>query len=325
MLQRRPKPATPQEMAAAQKQLIAQRFQDMKTGGIAIDKKLQASHAIMKVAKVHPNWCAYVDFTNGIVVNGLSKLVVKSLQYLCEQLDADHIAAYALRPLLLVKLDLIGGHVKFVPDVEDLGGINDASLWGIVNGWIDSFYQTATLFRRLDDPEGRYVKELADDMYVQMLLSTVHDQLLETQDKSLSYRSTFDQFSKFWTEDLQAVFAAFVADAVVTTPTGETLPDLAKFSAEISELKRIQGRVNDLRTPTDIGWIRISAEPIKQALSTCITKRIFLFTDFLTKHVVTKLETLNDTVATVTEGLKEEVTEGDKAPLKRVMSCIRVV
>jgi hypothetical protein len=155
LLQRKPKPVTPAELATSQKQLIAARFQEIKAGGLVIDKKLQASHVVMKVAKAHPNWRAYADFTNSIVIMGLSRLVIKSLQFLCEQLDAERIAAQNIRPLMQIKLDLVGDVVRFVPDVEESRG--DSSVWGIVNGWVDSFYQAATLFKRLDDAEGRCV------------------------------------------------------------------------------------------------------------------------------------------------------------------------
>jgi dynein heavy chain len=279
----------------------------------------------MKVAKAHPNWRAYADFTNSIVIMGLSRLVIKSLQYLCEQLDAERIASGNVRPMLQIKLDLVGDQVRFVPDVEEARG--EASIWGIVNSWVDSFYQAATLFKRLDDAEGRYVKELADDMYVQMLLATVNEHLSDTEEKCVAFRSTYDQFSHLWTTDLKDMFAEFLASSTVTTEHGETQPDLEKFSAEITRLKKLQTKISDLKTPTDIGWLRVSSEPVKQALATCVTKWIFAFTDYLQRHVLTRLNNLNDMVNRVGAGLKEEVKEGDasKEPLKRVMGHIRDV
>jgi dynein heavy chain len=325
LLQRKPKPVTSSELAASQKQLIAARFQEIKAGGLVIDKKLQASHVVMKVAKAHPNWRAYADFTNSVVIMGLSRLVIKSLQYLCEQLDADRIAAQNIRPLMLIKLDLVGDSVRFVPDVEESRG--ESSVWGIVNGWVDSFYQAATLFKRLDDAEGRYVKELSDDMYVQMLLATVNEHLSSTEEKCLAFKATFDQFSHLWTTDLKQMFATFLESALVPVASGDKVPDLEKFGAEISRLKKLQVKINDLKTPTDIAWLRVSSEPIKQALATCVTKWIFTFTEYLQKHVLGRLNDLNDMVNRVTVGLKEEVHEGDesKEPLKRVMGHIRDV
>ena len=325
LLQRKPKPVTPSELAASQKQLITARFQDIKQGGMTIDKKLQASHVVMKVAKAHPNWRAYADFTNSIVIMGLSRLVIKSLQYLCEQLDAERIAQLNIRPMMQIKLDLVGDQVRFVPDVEEWRG--EGSVWGIVNGWVDSFYQAATLFKRLDDAEGRYVKELSDDMYVQMLLATVNEHLAQTEEKCLAFRATYDQFSHLWTTDLKEMFATFLESALVASPSGEKVPDLEKFGAEISRLKKLQVKINELKTPTDIAWLRITSEPIKQALATCVTKWIFTFTEYLQRHVLNKLNNLNDMVARVTEGLKEEVAEKatSKDPLKRVMGHIRDV
>jgi len=46
-----------------------------------------------------------------------------------------------------------------------------------------------------------------------------------------------------------------------------------------------------LPTSVTIGWIRINSKPIKQALSTWVTKWIYLFTNYLSNKVIT---TMND-------------------------------
>jgi len=60
----------------------------------------------MSVSKTHPNWLAYVDFVNGIVVRGLSKLVLRSLQHLAQQLDTSYIKKNGVQPMLVLKLQL---------------------------------------------------------------------------------------------------------------------------------------------------------------------------------------------------------------------------
>lgn len=93
-----------------------------------------------------------------------------------------------------------------------------------------------------------------------------------------------------WTTDLDSMFQQFLATAVVTSEGGGKLPDLAKFNEQISKYRRVQEEVGQLRTPTDIGWLRVNSQPIKQAMSTWATKWVFMFTQYLHNHVLEKLQ-----------------------------------
>lgn len=158
LLQRKSKPMTPDEFESMYKTLRTTRYSAIQEGGKSIDKKLKESQAIMKAPKGSVHWGAYVDFVNGIVVQGLARLVVVSLRKLCDLLSPEKIRKSQDLPLLIIDLVLPQGKgIRFSPDVHE-GGAH--SLYDIVNGWVDSFYHSATMFKRLDDNEGKYVKEM---------------------------------------------------------------------------------------------------------------------------------------------------------------------
>ncbi len=76
--------------------------------------------------------------------------------------------------------------VRFVPDVSD--GAPGGSLYDIVDGWVNSFYHCATMFKRLDDAEGRYIREMVDDLEVQMLLATLNDVVSRSEASAIEFR-----------------------------------------------------------------------------------------------------------------------------------------
>ena len=58
-------------------------------------------------------------------------------------------------------------------------------------------------------------------------------------------------------------------------------PTLDRFEAEIAKYRAVQEEIQALPTSATIGYIKIDAKPIKQALTTWVTKWIYLFTHFL--------------------------------------------
>ena len=52
-----------------------------------LHKMLRESNKVLKVSQGLPDWKAYVDFVNNIVVAGLVQIAVKALQFTIEQVD----------------------------------------------------------------------------------------------------------------------------------------------------------------------------------------------------------------------------------------------
>lgn len=58
-------------------------------------------------------------------------------------------------------------------------------------------------------------------------------------------------------------------------------PTLDRFEAEIAKYRAVQEEIQALPTSATLGYIKIDAKPIKQALTTWVTKWIYLFTHYL--------------------------------------------
>ena len=113
--------------------------------------------------------------------------------------------------------------------------------------------------------------------------------LLETEEHCAAFRQRFAKYSHLWQDDMQAALRAFLAGAgsssgALTSRDGGSSgggqqggPSLEAFAAEIGRYKAIQDEVQALPASAAIGWIKVDARPLKQALLTWTSKWIYHF------------------------------------------------
>ena len=303
------------------------RFQVIKEGGNGIHQLVKESNKILKVSQGLPDWKAYVDFVNNIVVSGLSKVVVVSLQALLEEVDPARIKKLDKSPMIEIAMDLQADRVVFTPNLfsDESKKSKKVSVRNIVDGWVDSFYKPGTIVRRLDGA-GTFTKELKEGMHVRAYTNKINKAFSVVVRECEEFQQTYNEFSHLWLEDMQATFDAFLVGATTeTTASGLKLYNIELFDAEIARYRDIQSRIADLRTPTDIGWLRINSQPIKQALNTQATKWNYMFSQHLHNDIVQKLTDLHNVCGKINDGLGVEVVDGDLEALMDVMGHIRDV
>lgn len=127
-------------------------------------------------------------------------MVIVSLEYVEKQLDPLAILQTNSNPMLDISLDLIGTNgVQFVPVIGHVPGSGrDPGKQGIrdvTQAWLDAFLAVGSQFPRLDSGEGSYVKELQDDPYVAMLLTSVNALLLGSEKKAKEYLKHFEKYT----------------------------------------------------------------------------------------------------------------------------------
>ena len=109
-------------------------------------------------------------------------------------------------------------------------------------------------------------------------------------------------------------------------PPQPVVPDLAAFDAEITKYRELAELIGSLRTPTDIGFLRVNSSPIKFNLSSLASSWAALFVNHLVEYVSGAVADLHGFIATVETGLSENVGDGcSKAALQRCMTHIRDV
>ncbi|CAM9279490.1 unnamed protein product [Choristocarpus tenellus] len=160
-----------------------------------------------------------------------------------------------------------------------------------------------------------------------MLVAILNDTLSENNEACMRLKAQYEAYSYLWLTDMDAYFKEFTEEAVTTTELGQQLTDLDKFEKVIKKYEGVQTSAKKLSSPQDIGWLRVKATPIKQALVTWSTKWVNMFTTYLQTTLVNKLASLDKFITEVSSGLDAEVSEGPdgKANLMKVMKDISEV
>lgn len=104
-----------------------------------------------------------------------------------------------------------------------------------------------------------------------------------------AFKESYLAFEYLWRTDLAASLADFLAGE---SGGGGAGPSLERFDAAIARFKGVQEQVQALPAVNTVGWIRVDAKPIKQALSTWVTKWVFLYTHYLSSKVVDSMDEL---------------------------------
>ncbi|KAK9808985.1 hypothetical protein WJX72_007373 [[Myrmecia] bisecta] len=280
-----------EELNASFKELINARHAAITDGGKDITKLLSNSNRTLKVSKGAGSWKAYVDYIGQIVVDGLAHCIIASVEHLFQQIDPESMVKNEIAPLLEIGLELAAPDIVWNPEL----GANTANtgVRDMFNAWLKSFLDIATLIKRLDTGEGNYAKELEEDFYVYDAISQVQAVILSNEVKCDAFKQQYARFEYLWKKDLQATLQEFLAaEGKLNEDGSRDDPVLEKFEAEIAKYKAVQEEIQGLPTSATIGYIKIDAKPIKQALSTWVTKWIYLYTHYLQNKVVGNMEEL---------------------------------
>ena len=226
-----------------------------------------------------------------------------------------------ISPLLEIELELVAPTIEWQPDLGEASsgdGVRDA-----FNSWIKGFLSVGTLMKRLDINDGNYAVELEEDFNVSDSISQIVTVVLENEVRCLAFREGYMKYDFLWNRDLQTSLHEFIEEK---GQDGDA-PPLDVFDAEITKYKNLQDEISHLPTSHTEGWIRINAKPIKQALSTWVTKWIFLFTQFLSNKVVESMkelyEFMDESNGILDHELAEDAEEEEKkALLYELMRCM---
>eukprot|EP00741_Cyanophora_paradoxa_P005992 tig00000955_g5810.t1 len=308
---------TPEEILAAHMDLMDRRFGVITEGGNEIHKLLGNSNKVLKVSKGAQAWKVYVDYVNDVVVQGIAATLIASLKYLGNQCDPAWIVKTEASPLLEVKLELEGKEVIYQPELgltAKKDGVRD-----LLSRWISDFFNIATLVKRLDTGDGDYMQETKENEEVLVLVNSIGQLVADNEDKCNKFREQFLAYSYLWTQDLNQTFQEFLD----STAAENRQPNLDEFEKKIAQYKPIGEAIHGLPSVMNIGWLRIDAKPIKQALSTWISKWAFLYINFLSQRVINSVKDLYAFMARVEAGIDAEVGGSGSQVLMDVMGLIR--
>ena len=359
LFDRSSKTVSVKDFTELQKKVRLARIQKVKEDGQDIHRLLKDTNKRLKVSQGLPDWKAYIDFVNNIVTGGLVNHLVASLKLFAQYLDVKYLEQHNSPALLEVQVDLVGVNVLFMPEVGYREATKTSNIVGINNliaGWINGMMGTASCFKRLDTGEGTYVRELSGATQVKYQRARISALLTDTEKKANEFREIFKKYEYLWTSDLQALFNEFLDEAVSSesVPFEDNVEDKANtedtggeakestasgnrgywkrvtinldmFNERISKMLKVQTEVNELKPIIEVDFLKFNAQPVKQSISTWVTKWLYQFTQYLQDHVGGKLQELSAFFTAVNQGLDVELEAGDREALMAVMTHIRDV
>jgi dynein heavy chain len=316
------KPMAMEDFDTKHKERVGMRMMSMTDGGKDIHKFVKDSSEALKVSKVASTWKAYVDFVNNIVIEGFVSSIAVSLQYLCEILDPLIIAKHEMLPFFDVKIELSGSEIIFDPPfTSSTSGV--VSLRQTIDGWLKDFFATVTCMPRLDMSCGDYLSEIREHFQMQCLLALFSELIDNTEFKCMEYRDTFMQHSYLWMDNIDKSFARFLEQSAhdlvegfeedgmkfrsimdrIKVDIGPAIPVLDEFDRQITKFNHMKQDLANMKTPVDIHWLRINAQPVKIALVGFARQWEEKYSEFIKNFTESRISTLVEFIEKLKVGL----------------------
>ena len=371
MLSKRSKPASVSDFMLLFDDKKKVTYALITKGGKDIHSLMKATVRALKVSNGHPDWKAYVDFVSCVVIEGLARACNVSLKALQDQIDLEKIEHDDIGPIMETSLVLSGKKVIFEPSLQRTPsgkGVKDA-FDTMTNAYVD----VASLFKRLDSPEGSYVREMTNDPDVQESLDYVYESVEETISRCNEFREKYMVYEYLWTSDMGQIFEDFLEGAFLpiadsgsfddenggandndgsSSPNPSSMdspgawsntsgegskeePDcpfsttrivnLLMFEERISHFQAVRAELAELQSSTQIGFLKLDSQPIKQALSTWVTKWVYMFTQYLHDYTLAELRGLSEFIRNANKGLDSDIDEDGDGSVSReeLMSMMR--
>lgn len=162
----------------------------------------------IKPDKKKRTWHDYLDYVNGLVIEGITLGIESSMQYLANQISIPYNRQHQLPPMFDIKVDLRDRDVVFDPSIEcneRKNGIRD-----LLQSIMDDFISIAIQINRLDSAAGNvsgdFLVEIKDQFTLfgsmQVIFRNFRDIELATRDFIDKYRDK--EF--LWKETLEESF-----------------------------------------------------------------------------------------------------------------------
>ena len=355
LFDRKNKSLAPEDLEQTHQSTIMPRLEDIKNQGKEIHKAIKDTADAIKPDKKSLNWIAYVDYCNGLVIDGITKGIQCSMSYLSDQISIQFNKHNQLPPMFDIKVDLRDRDVKFEPPIESChrgNGIRD-----IIMKITNDFISLAIQMPRLDTGNGDYLVEIKDQFELFGALQVMTNNLTEIEDATRHFIHQYKDLEFLWKETLAENFGAFVeqgddprekvhmkinqdgeqeedetfkwmADKILAGVQTKK-PNLDLFDEKVSHLNRIKQQIGEMKVSIDIGWVRVNSLPLIKELGKTVSEWIEAYTSFLFTNTVAEIHNIQKFIDEVANGIKvipeSSETKREKEILMQVMTHLRDV
>jgi dynein heavy chain len=266
-----------------------------------LQEYLASSNQTVRVSTASQAWKDYVNYVNAIIIRGLAKVVTTTARYLLNNMTEEYMAKHEIVPLIEVHIELNVPNVDFAPEMGDKSEAEGGIKW-IVSEWLHGFINVGTLLVRLDVGDGDYLHDLQEDCQIKHLVGMINKTVHDNEMSCLKFKEQFERYSYLWTDDLQASFQQFMEENSVD---GQP-PVLDLFDRKIAAYKQIDEDIKALPNTQNMGWLRLDARPVKNALQTWLSKWTNMYQQYLVQRITSSMEELYTFMDNVNHFLVDE-------------------
>jgi dynein heavy chain, axonemal len=101
--------------------------------------------------------------------------------------------------------------------------------------------------------------------------------------------------------------------------------NLDLFGEKISHYTELLSEISDLKAIYDVDFLKVNAQPVKQAIYTCATRWLFMYTQYLQDYLIKRLTQVHDMIRDINKGLDQTVESTDREAMMSIMNYIRDV
>ena len=360
LFERRPKTMAPEDVESIHNGTVANRFENIKVDGKEIQKLMKDTFDSVKPDRKSKEWLAYVDYVNGLVVEGITNGIDSSMTYLAEQISINYNKLHGLLPIFDVKVTLAENQIVFDPPISTSEYGN--GIRNIIENIVNHFIGLAIQMPARIDSQGQggdYLVEIKDQFQLFGTLEVISNNMDEIEDASVNFLEQFNDIKFLWEEELEESFEKFLATGV--DPRDEFIaglkkqaeaegleeeqveveieaydamaakilggvhtkhPSLEAFDEKITLLTDVKNKIANIAVMSDIGWIRADCKPLIADVQRLIDAWIDKFTLFLRHKSTTCIANMNAFIADVSEGIQKLPANAEKEKDKQLLTKV---
>ena len=222
---------------------------------------MQSTHETFRndVDEVQREWNLFVEQIDKSVEDSLRTTVKRSLQDLSRSINGD--AKTEVQALFRIQVVLQMNKVEFKPSIADLTQtVNSVSKEAIATTSSMPRLTEALQEGKEEDPSSdrpSFYVQISNDEDILKVLVQVMTGMREILPKLQRYLNTWDRYKHIWDVDKDAFMRRYAkANRALTA-----------FETDITRYKELQQDIQAEEGITNIGFIRIDCQPLKQALT----------------------------------------------------------
>jgi len=117
LFERKTRTMLPEDVETIHNATVNARFDTIKSEGKEIHKLMKDTVDNVRPDKKSSMWVNYVDYVNGLVIEGITNGIDSSMTYMAEQISIHYNQTHQLAPIFDIKVSLHDRLVQFDPSI----------------------------------------------------------------------------------------------------------------------------------------------------------------------------------------------------------------